>query len=74
MFKELQSNYIDLPPREQKANSWISTNTWKLIDHRAMLWRRGVLNQQGTRQVGEKIKASIKSDRKTRAANVAGKI
>ena len=74
MFKELQSIFIDPPPRELKANSWISTNTWKLIDRVAMSRKWGMLNQQGIQQLGRKIKASMNSDRKTRAVNVANKI
>mmetsp|Transcript_7501 Transcript_7501/g.17019 ORF Transcript_7501/g.17019 Transcript_7501/m.17019 type:complete len:226 (-) Transcript_7501:948-1625(-) len=73
-FEELQSNCVKPPPRALKSNSWISDATWQLVDRRAQLRRRGMLSQAGTRKLGREIKASLKSDRKTRAATAASTI
>jgi hypothetical protein len=71
IFEELQDAYEKPPPREIKANRWISNATWTLIDNRAMARKRGMLTQQSTRRWGRQIKASLNSDRIKRAANVA---
>ena len=54
-----------------KANSLISKATWTLVDNRAMARNMGMLTQQGTRRWKRKTKASLNSDRRKKAANVA---
>ena len=70
IFEELQAACEKRPPRELKANNWISEATWTLIDNRAMARKRGMLTQQGMRRWGQKIKALLNSDRIKRAAKV----
>ena len=74
MFEELQANCIPPPPRKRTANSWILEATWKLVDHCAMLWHRGMIGLSVARKMGRQIKASLKSDRKNTAATAASSI
>ena len=70
-FEELKAGIEKPPPRKRRANNWISLATWALVDHRAQLRRKGMLNQQGARKLGREVKASLKSDRRQRAADTA---
>ena len=74
MFEELQASCIWPPLRTLKANAWVSEEAWSLVDHRATLWRMGVLSQANTRRLGRQVKASLKSDRIARAAKVGSAI
>ena len=59
------------PPRERPANKWITDTTWKVVDYRAMLRRKGMLSQAAARNLGRKIQACLKADRLKRAATTA---
>jgi hypothetical protein len=50
------------PLRERPANSWITAETWKLIDHRAMLCRKGMLSQTAERGLSQQVKARLAAD------------
>jgi hypothetical protein len=56
-YEELQRDVVRPPLRERPANSWITTETWKLADHRAMLHRKGMLSQTAARGLGRQVKA-----------------
>jgi exonuclease III len=73
-FEALREDISPPAPRARKSNHWISPATWKLVDHRAMLRRKGQLAQQGARKLGREIKASLKSDRRQRAADTASAV
>ena len=73
-FTKLQNECQPPPPRERKANNWISNDTWRAIDHRAMLRKRGNLTKKLQREWGRKIKAGLKSDRRQRSSEAAASI
>ncbi len=50
------------PPRERPANKWITDATWKVVNYRAMLRRKGMLSQAAARNLGRKIKVCLKAD------------
>ena len=58
-------------PRECPANKWITNATWKVINYRAMLRRRGMNSQAAARNLGRKIKACLQTDHLKRAATTA---
>ncbi len=62
------------PPRECPANKWITDATWKVVDYRAMLRRKGMLSQAAARNLGRKIKACLKADCLMRAATTASNV
>ncbi len=43
-YEELQWDVVRPPLREHPANSWITAETWKLVNHCAMLRRKGMLS------------------------------
>ena len=61
---------IILTPREQHRNAWISEETWRLVDERFTMWRKPQA-QTGMRRLGRAIQASMKGDRKQRAADLS---
>ena len=66
------------PPRERPANKWITDKTWKIVDKRMLLRRKGILSQTTARLLGREIKAWLKADRllhaKTTALNIKGSL
>jgi hypothetical protein len=44
-YEELQRDIVRPPLREHPANSWITATTWQLVNHCAMLRRKGMLSQ-----------------------------
>jgi hypothetical protein len=75
-YEELQQDVVRPPPREHPANKWINDETWKIVDKRALLRRKGILSQATARSLGREIKARLKADRllctKTTALNIKG--
>jgi hypothetical protein len=75
-YKELQHDVVRPPPRERPANKWITDETWKIVDTRALLHWKGMLSQAAAHSLGQEIKARLKADRllraKTTASNVEG--
>jgi hypothetical protein len=59
------------PLRERPANSWITAKMWKLINHCAMLYRKGMLSQATARGLGRQVKVHLAVDRCLRALNTA---
>ena len=74
IFEELKASIEPSGPRNTKANSWISENTWALVDHRAMLRRGGRLPKAGEHALGRRIKASLKKDKHQRVEDAAEQI
>jgi hypothetical protein len=62
------------PLREHPANSWITAETWKLVDHRAMLHWKGMLSQTSARGLGWQVKVRLVADHLLRASNTASEI
>ena len=73
-FEALQSKCEPPTPRARPKNSWISSDTWKLVDTRAMHRKRNTLPKQHARDLGRQIVASLKEDRRQRAADAASKV
>jgi hypothetical protein len=73
-YKELQRDVVCPPLRERPANSWITATTWQLVDHRAMLRRKGMLSQTAARCFGRQVRAHLAADHLQRATNAASKI
>jgi hypothetical protein len=59
------------PPREHPANKWITDATWKVVDYRTMLRRKGMLSQAAVHNLGRKIRVCLKADCLQRAATTA---
>ncbi len=70
-YEELQRDVVRPPLRERPANSWITTETWKLVNHHAMLRRKGMLSQTAACGLGRQVKAQLAADRLERAKNTA---
>jgi hypothetical protein len=70
-YEELQRDVVHPPLREHPANSWITTETWKLIDHYAMLRRKGMLSQAAACGLGRQVKAQFAADHIKCAKNTA---
>jgi hypothetical protein len=73
-YEELQRDVVRPPLREHPANSWITVETWKLVDHSAMLRRKGMLSQTAERGLGRQIKVRLAADRLERAKNTTSTI
>ena len=73
-FEELKVDIEKPTTREYKRAAWVSAETWKLVDQRAQLRRDGLLTQTLARQMGRKVKASLKVDRTARAEAVATEV
>jgi hypothetical protein len=73
-YEELLQHVVRPPPRERPANKWITNATWKVVDYRAMLRRKGMLSQAAARNLGQKIKACLKADRLKREATTASNV
>ena len=74
LFESL-SEAVEKPrQKEREANSWIRPGTWLLVDRRTSLRREGRLSQKEGRQLGRKIKAALKEDRRERARRVGEKV
>jgi hypothetical protein len=73
-YEKLQRDLVRPPLREHPANSWITATTWQLVDHHAMLRRKGMLTQTAARRLGRQVRAHLAADRLERATNAASKI
>jgi hypothetical protein len=73
-YKELLQHVVCPPSRERPTNKWITNTTWKAVNYRAMLQRKGILSQAAARNLGQKIKACLKADRLKRAATTASNV
>ncbi len=73
-YEELQWEVVPPPPRECPANNWITSEMWKLVDHRAMLRRKGMLSQTVARSLGQQVKAHLVADHIKCAKNIASTI
>ena len=74
MFAELKTNTSKPAERERRNNDWISEETWRLIDQRAGMRRKGELVQALSRHIGRQIKNVLKKDRIKRAEKVASEV
>jgi hypothetical protein len=73
-YEELLQHVVCPSPRERPANKWISDATWKVVNYRAMLRRKGMLSQTAARNLGRKIKVCLKANRLQRAATTASNV
>jgi hypothetical protein len=70
-YEELQRDVVRPPLRERPANSWITAKMWKLVNHRAMLRRKGMLSQTTACGLGRQLKSRLAADRLKHAKNTA---
>ncbi len=61
-YKELQQDVVHPPVRECPANSWITAKTWKIVDHHAMLHRKGQLSQTSAHSLSWQLKVHLVAD------------
>ena len=61
LFGDLRRAVPKPQPREQHRNTWISEETWKLVDERVTM-RRKPRAWTGMRRLGRAIQASLKGD------------
>ena len=64
-FGDLRQAVLKPQPQEQHWNTWISEETWRLVDERVTM-RRKTRARTGLRRLGQAIQASMKGDRKRR--------
>ena len=62
-FEELKATVQPPPARARNHNSWISSRTWALIDHRAALRKGGRLSGKRRELLTRKIHKLLKLDR-----------
>jgi hypothetical protein len=64
-----------MPPlREHPANSWITAETWKLMDHCTILRRKGMLSQTAAHGLSRQVKVHLVADCLECTKNIALKI
>ena len=51
LFEDLKATVGPVPARERPSTSWISPETWALVDQRALLRRTGRLNKRDSRRL-----------------------
>ncbi len=73
-YEELLQHVVRPPPRERPANKWITDATWKVVDYRTLLRRKGMLSQAAARNLGRKIKVCLKADCLQRAVTTASNV
>ena len=73
-YQELLRDVVRPPIRECPANTWITANMWKLVNHHSMLRRKGMLSQTALRGLGQQIKAQLTADCQMCATNAASNI
>jgi hypothetical protein len=73
-YEELKQDVVHPPPRERPANIWITDETWKIVDTRTLLRRKGMLSQAAARSLGREIKARLKADCLFRATTTASNV
>ncbi len=73
-YEELQRDVVRPPLREHPANSWITAETWKLVNHCALLRRKGMLSQATSCGLGWQIKARLVADCLLPASNTTSEI
>jgi hypothetical protein len=73
-YEELQWDVVRPPLRERPANSWITTEMWKLVNHRAMLGRKGMLSQTASHGLSQQVQARLVVDCRKRTSNTASQI
>jgi hypothetical protein len=73
-YKELQQDVVCPPPRESPAKSWITAKTWKVVNYRALLHRKGMPTQATARKLGQDVRACLKADCLLRAKNTASDV
>ncbi len=56
-YEELQRDVVRPPPRERPVNKWITNETWRIVNKRALLRRKGMLSQAAARSLGREIRA-----------------
>lgn len=73
LLKGIHSGAGDRPPVREREQSWISYETWRLVDQRAQGRREGTLSGREFRIISSPIRRSLQRDRKRRiiAAGVA---
>jgi hypothetical protein len=69
--EELQRDMVRPPLRECPANSWITAKMWTLVDHCALLHRKGMLSQTASCGFGQQVKARLAADCHEHASNTA---
>ncbi len=75
-YEELLQHMVRPPPTERPTNKQITYATWKVVNYRGMLRRKGMPSQAAVHNLGWKIKACLKADplkhATTTASNVEG--
>ncbi len=74
LFRKLQKEWVETDPMMQPWNHWISTETWRLITHRAILRCTSHLCQTGVHHLYCQIGASLHKDWVDRTARVGASI
>jgi hypothetical protein len=73
-YKELQRDVVRPPLRERPANSRITAEMWKLVNHCTLLRRKGMLSQATLHGLGWQVKAHLVADCLLHASNTASEI
>ena len=67
IFAKLRRAVSKLDKRAVRHNSWISEDTWRLVNERVSMRREPGQDQRRPRQLGRDIRATLKEDMQRRA-------
>ncbi len=71
LFEDLKDTVEKQKPRERKSNSWISPETWIIVDHSMVLWWQRTLYHTSSRYLKQCIDVSLKADRERQTEHLA---
>ena len=74
LFAALRRAVPKAQPREARRNTWISEETWRLVDERVSARREPRKGQAFKRQLGRAVKASLAEDQKRRADEAGAEV
>jgi hypothetical protein len=70
LFEELKGFIARRPVQVRKWNTWISTDTWRLVDQKAALRQSTMFSEQEKNRLQMLIHCSIREDGKKRTERV----
>ena len=74
LFAALRRAVPKAQPREARRNSWISEETWRLVDERVSALQDPQYGQALKRRIGKAVKKSLAADRKRRSEEAGAEV
>ena len=73
-FADLRRAVPKAQPRKARRNTWISAETWRLVDERVSARQDPRCGQAFKRKLEREVKASLAADRKRRADKAGAEV